>query len=50
MKWALVKNGIVENLIEYDGVTPYNPVGFSVEQVNDWLVIGDPTDKPEPTP
>lgn len=26
--YALVKNGIVENIVVWDGVTPYNPIGY----------------------
>ena len=42
MMYALVDSkGIVQNLIEYDGFSPYAPAeGLTVQQVNDWLKIG----------
>ena len=52
MKWALVDtNEIVVNVIAYDGVSEYAvPEGLSLEEVNDWVDIGQATDVPEPTP
>ena len=51
MKWALVNaEDIIVNVILYDADAPYTPPeGTFVMEVNDWLNIGDPTTKPEPT-
>jgi len=27
-RYALVKNGVVENTVTWDGITPYNPIGY----------------------
>ena len=50
MNWALVDaNGIVQNLIAYDGKTPYSPpTGMTLEQVNPWVQVGQNIDTPEP--
>ena len=50
MKWALVdSNNIVQNVIVYDGVSPYTPPdSLSAQQVNDWLNIGDDINEPQP--
>ena len=42
MQYALVKNGIVENMIEWDGVTDYVPgEGYELIQAdNQELMIG----------
>lgn len=42
MKIALVdSNGIVRNVIVYDGVAPFiPPIGQTVQHVNDWVDIG----------
>lgn len=52
MKWALVdKNNIVRNIIVYDEGTPYFPPDWlTVEQINDWIDIGDMKDNPESLP
>lgn len=51
MKYALIDtNGIVRNIIQYDGIASYNPpFGFTLEQVNDWVNTGQATDVPEPS-
>lgn len=51
MKYALVDNdGIVQNIIEYDGVSTYTPLqGHTLSQANSWIQIGDHIDTPEPT-
>lgn len=45
MKWALVNaENIIQNLIEYDGEQAYAPPdNLTIQQVNDWLNIGDNT-------
>lgn len=46
MKWAIINNDIVENIIEYDGVATYIPnTGNVLEQINDWVNIGDNKNK-----
>jgi hypothetical protein len=52
MKWALVdSSGMVQNVIEYDGVTEYTPPeGISLQQVNEWVQIGKAHDAAEPIP
>ena len=49
MKWALVdRNNIVQNVIDYDGTSTYTPLSYlTLEQVNDWINIGDNKDKQE---
>jgi hypothetical protein len=44
MKYAVVKDGVVENIIMWDGMSAYNPgVGvILVQNENDELKIGDP--------
>lgn len=48
MKWALVNaQNIVENIIMYDGESPYEPKeGYHLRQVNDWIKIGYDADLP----
>ena len=43
MAWVLVDgNGVIVNVIEYDGVSPYTPpVGLSLLENVDGCVIGD---------
>lgn len=51
MKWAVVNasDGIVVNIIEYNGVSPFNPgEGLSLMKVNLWVNIGDHKDTPAP--
>jgi len=51
MKHALIDtNGVVQNIIVYDGVSPYNPAPLILEQVADHINIGDHKDAPPPTP
>lgn len=51
MKYALVKDNIVEGVIVYDGVAPYVPAeGLSLVQVNDWVSKGDDISVPAPIP
>jgi hypothetical protein len=52
MKYALVDaNNIVQNLIVYSEGSNYTPEeGLSVQQVNEWINIGDNKDAPEPLP
>ena len=50
MKWALVENDIVKNVIVYDEQSSYTPPeGQSLIQVNDWIDIGENINLPEPT-
>lgn len=50
MQYALVDaNGIIQNVIEYDGISAYTPpIGLSVQQANDWLIIGNNITDPIP--
>jgi len=50
-EWALVDaNGIVQNIIVYDGSSPYTPPqGLTLEQVNNWVQIGQNVNTPQPT-
>ncbi len=50
MQWALVdRNGIIQNVIAYDGVSPYTPAeGLTLQQVNIWLGRGNNINDPEP--
>lgn len=50
MKWALIDSSdIVRNIIVISPDIPYTPADyFSLEEVNDWVNIGDPKDTPEP--
>jgi len=50
MKWALVDtSGIVQNVIAYDGISEYTPdSAVALEQVNNWINIGDNKNAPEP--
>jgi hypothetical protein len=50
MKWALINSDkLVVNVIAYDGEAEYTPeVRLSLEQVSDWLTIGDDISKPAP--
>lgn len=43
MKWALTDdNGNIKNILIYDGKAEYEPEeGLALQQVNDWLEIGD---------
>lgn len=52
MKYALIdSNNIVQNVIVYDGVAEYAPAaGLALQQVNDWVNIGDNKNISEPTP
>lgn len=52
MNWALVnESGIVENIIEYDGVEPYIPAdGLSLLEINDWIDISDHKDAAKKPP
>jgi len=49
MKWALVNSdGIVQNVIVYEGA-PYTPSeGLTLQQVNSWVNIGSHINDPEP--
>lgn len=51
MKWALIdKKDIVRNIIQYDGESPYTPLSWqTLEEVNDWVNIGDNKNAPEPS-
>ena len=46
MKWALInEDGMVVNIIAYDGKAPYRPAdGLSLVEVNDWVEIGEHKD------
>lgn len=47
MKWAIINNDIVENIIEYDGKSAYRPIeDLILCKVNDWINIGDHKDTP----
>ena len=52
MKWALIdENGIVKNLIAYDGAALYTPTaGLTLQQVNPWVQVGQNADTSEPLP
>jgi hypothetical protein len=49
MKWALVdSDNIIQNVIAYDGADEYiPPQGVTLQQVNDWLHIGDNVNQPQ---
>lgn len=50
MKYALIDdNDIVQNIIAYDGFSPYNPSPLILTQVNNWINIGDHKDAAEPS-
>ena len=57
MYYLLVKDGIIENAIDYDGVSPYTPPdGYELVTTNEfynigWLwVDGHPVDPNPPAP
>lgn len=49
MKYALYdQNGIIVNVIEYDGKSIYRSIeGFTLHEINDWVNIGDHKDTPK---
>ena len=52
-QWALVdQNGIVQNIIEYESHQPYGvftpPQNLVLQQVGDWIVIGQAANTPQP--
>ena len=48
MKYALTdSDGVVINIIEYNGVSKYNPSPYSLHEINDWVNIGDHKDTPK---
>lgn len=51
MKWALVDSqNIVQNIISYDGVSPFQPQeGQILIKINDWVNLGDNININEPT-
>ena len=58
MKYAIVKDNSVTNLVEWDGETPYNPDGELIQadenayvggEYNGSFVARPPTPAPEPT-
>ena len=60
MNYAIIKSGIVENIVEWDGTSEYNVEGVLVEaDENAWIggvyadgafVARPPEPEPEPTP
>lgn len=52
MKWGLVdSNAICQNIIQYDGSSPYEaPEGLVLQQINDWIQIGDNVSIDPPPP
>jgi hypothetical protein len=50
MQWALVdKNGTIQSLIVYDGVSPYKPWPWlTLQQVEDWITLGENMSDPQP--
>jgi len=51
MQWAFVdNNNIVDNIIMYDGVSQFTPPdGLSLQQINDWVGIGQNINVSEPS-
>lgn len=47
MRYALINElDIVVNIIEYNGLTPYEPAeGLRLVPVNEWIEIGNPITK-----
>lgn len=52
MNWAILDpNGIVLNIITYDGSSPFAPpAGCTIAQVNNWVQIGQNQNTSQPIP
>lgn len=50
MKYGLVdSNNVLQNVIIYDGNSLYTPTsGLTIEQINDWIQIGENINTPQP--
>lgn len=51
MIWALVDSeNTVQNIIVYDGITPYVPPNsLTLQQINPWVKIGQSVHTPQPS-